>query len=1136
MAGTQTNNLVLYDSSIGLNRIIETGGTPDDLAIGVDVALISGANMVIDGDLTVNGTTTTIHTEQMNVEDNNVLLNANYTTVTTLPGGLTVNYLPTSTNDTVAGAGFTAGVPATSNPTVGTTGASTFSAGDLVLITDANDPDNMGLFEVDSHAANVLTVRGVGTVGATVKFVTNQFTTDSTTSGTITRVNVGTLQAGTDGAFEVATGSSTTGLTFYDLITTNTLSVTLQQAYVAGNTITTDATEGDVVVAGSEQLLVTATGGVDIDTVFDFDGTSFDVLMTGSNGFSIDGTAASNVTVTAGTLTLSSVTSGDVDVTSADAVNVTAGNEAAAAGNDVNITAGDGGGASNDGGNIILTSGDHGSGGDAGYVDITGPNDEGQAVLQLGGTGSNAEIVQVFAGSSSPSASVTGLAGSLFLRDTGSGGEVYVNTSTGSGTAWTQLASGAGNSLQQAYVVGNTITTDATEGDVTITGTEDLVITLSDLLVDTTAAISLDADSASNFTVAGGNLTLSTTTSGTLAVSSAADVDIDAATTVTVNTTNAADASGNDITLTAASSTAGTAGGASIILTPGDGDTTGVAGFVDITGPNDEDEEIVRLTTGGTNGDSVSFFVGDSDPSASVTGLAGSLFFRDTGSGAELFLNTSTTSGTTWTQIATGGTVTLQNAYVGGNTITTNATEGDFTITGTEDLIVSTSDLLVDTTAAISLDADSASNFTVAGGNLTLSTTTSGTLAVSSAADVDIDAATTVTVNTTNAADASGNDITLTAASSTSGTAGGASIILTPGDGNTTGVAGFVDITGPNDGDEEIVRLTTGGTNGNSASLFVGDSDPDGSVTGLAGSLFLRDTGSGGELYVNESTASGTTWNQVVTSGAGGSLTLQNAYVGGNTITTDATEGDVTITGTEDLIVSTSDLLVDTTASISLDADTASNFTVAGANLTLSTTTSGTLFVASAGDVDITAGSDINMTFQTNNSTAMVIDDGTNNFVTFDSTTSKLAVEVNEFLDIVGSGAGITLTAGEAIAAGDLITIEDTTGDAILADANTGTAIDGIAIGVAAYAAADTAPVQVYTVTGSLIPMTFASAPASNRNGDPVYLSSTPGRATLTAPTSGPAIVWLLGVLQGADGAETSPLVLYMPQFVNLIP
>ena len=749
----------------------------------------------------------------------------------------------------------------------------------------------------------------------------------------------------------------------------------------------------------------------------------------------------------------------------------------------------------------------------AGSVDVTGPNDEDEAIFTLETTGTNGDKIQMFVGDSAPGGLVTGLAGSLFFRDTGTGSELYLNTSAGSGTTWTQLTTGAGNSLQAAYQVGNTIVTNATDGDIDFSGTE---------------AISLDASKASNFTVAGAGLVLSTTGSGDVDVSAAGELDLDAGTTLVGNTANAADASGNDITFTAGSSTAGGANGASIILTPGDGNVDGVAGSVDATGPNDEDEAILTLETTGTNGDKIQMFVGDSDPSGAITGLAGSLFFRDTGGSAELYLNTSNGSGTTWTQIATGGTVTLQNAYVGGNTITTNATEGNITFQGTEDFIV-TGGVTVDfdTTDAISFDADVASNFTVDGAGLTLSTTTSGDVDVSAADELDLDAGTTMVLNTASVADASGNDITVTAGSSTAGGAAGASIILTPGDGDGAGAAGSVDVTGPNDEDEAVFSLETTGANGDKIQMFVGDNDPSGSVTGLAGSLFFRDTAGSAELYLNTSNGSGTTWTQIAT---GGTVTLQNAYVGGNTITTNATEGDITFQGTEDFIV-TGGVTVDfdTTDAISFDADVASNFTVDGGNLTLSTTTSGTLALTSADDIDVT--------FESANASAVTFDDdGANNYITLDSTAGNQAVELNQFVDIVGSGAGITLTAGENLTAGDVVTIEDTTGDVVKADSDTGTTIDGLCIGVVAVSATDTNPVKVFTVPGSLIPVTFAAAPAANRNGDPVFVSTTPGVATLTPPTASGNVVYIIGILQGADGADTSPLVVYQPNFVAVRP
>jgi len=943
MAGNQLNNITILDLTTGLTRTLETGGTPDTLQIETDLELLSGANMLVDGNLVVNGTTTTLHSEQVNIRDNHLYLNADYTTAGAQTGGLVVNVLPTATADTVAATGFTAGVAAVSNPTVITAGSATFSAGDIVQVSGANDQENDGIYEVESHVGTTLTIRGVGTVGTTQDWVQNDFVTDTTVAGAITLVNVNVLRGNSSGDWETATTTTTSGLT-YNIFTQQGV-VDLQEAYEAGNTITTDAGNGNVIIAGTELLSITTTGGIDLDTVFDADVTTFDVQMTGTNGFSIDGTDASNVSVTSGDLTLSTITSGslvassaaDVDVDATTSMTFDTADAADASGNDITMTAGSSTGGTAGGASIVLTPGDGNTTGVAGFVNITSPADEDEILFQIESTGTGANAAAFFTGTSDPSGAVTADAGSMFLRDTGAGAVAYLNTSTGSGTSWTPFTTGAGNNLQQAYEAGNTIVTDTTNGDFDVSGTE---------------AISLDASSASNFTVDSADLVLSTTTSGELDLTSAGLMDVNA--------------------------------------------------------------------------------------------------------GAGL----------------------------------------DIDVTGAFDML---------STGAFSIDGTGASNVSADTGDLTLSTTTSGSVLVDGVDGVEI--------NSTGGALQLGNDADTGAINVGTGAAartitvgnatGATSVNLDSG----TGAFTFDSTVGEA---SALMTLTATGTGGDSVGLFVGDNDPDTVVTGLAGSLFMRDTGTGGELYINTSTGSGTSWTQVAT---GGSVTLQNAYEGGNTIATDATNGDFDVSGTQ---------------AISLDASLASNFTVAGADLTLSTTTSGTIDITSAEDVQVTVG--------TNNATAMVIDDGTDNLMTFDTTTGELAVEVNEFLDIVGNGAGVTLTAGEALSAGEVVTIEGTTGDVILADSNTGTTLDGLAIGVAAYAAADTDPVKVYTVPGSLIPVNFAAAPAASLNGRPVFVSATAGEGTTTAPTGSGNVVYVIGILQGANGANTSPLVMFQPQFISVRP
>ncbi len=228
-------------------------------------------DLVVNGNITQQGSSTSIAlaSEEVRVADNHLLLNDGYVNAVAQTGGLVVNNLPTATADTIAGA-FVAGVAAVSNPTVVTTGSATFAADDIIMlsgITDAALVGNNGLFEVLSHVGTTLTVKGVGTTTTTFDEAQSDFDA-GTPTGTpaITKITVGFLRLGTDGIPETATGSATP-LSFTDLALVT--STTLQTAYDndvdgSGATITTNSTDGDVIIAGTEKLLVSAAGGLDV--------------------------------------------------------------------------------------------------------------------------------------------------------------------------------------------------------------------------------------------------------------------------------------------------------------------------------------------------------------------------------------------------------------------------------------------------------------------------------------------------------------------------------------------------------------------------------------------------------------------------------------------------------------------------------------------------------------------------------------------------------------------------------------------------------------------------------------------------------------------------------------------------------
>ena len=207
--------LDIYYQDKDTNPIFDYGSNILNLtagAVNITNELTCSSDVVVGGNLTVEGTTTTVDSETVLLADNHMYINAGYTTAVAQTGGFFVNNLPTATVDTVSGS-FVAGVAAVSNPTVGTTGAATFSASDFVQFSD---DINNGVWEVLTHAANVLTVRGIGTTGTVEDWTQNQFVAGTGLGGDITKVTIGAFRMGTDGIPEHASGS-TSGLTFVDL-------------------------------------------------------------------------------------------------------------------------------------------------------------------------------------------------------------------------------------------------------------------------------------------------------------------------------------------------------------------------------------------------------------------------------------------------------------------------------------------------------------------------------------------------------------------------------------------------------------------------------------------------------------------------------------------------------------------------------------------------------------------------------------------------------------------------------------------------------------------------------------------------------------------------------------------------------
>jgi len=121
-------------------------------------------------------------------------------------------------------------------------------------------------------------------------------------------------------------------------------------------------------------------------------------------------------------------------------------------------------------------------------------------------------------------------------------------------------------------------------------------------------------------------------------------------------------------------------------------------------------------------------------------------------------------------------------------------------------------------------------------------------------------------------------------------------------------------------------------------------------------------------------------------------------------------------------------------------------------------------------------------------------------------------------------------TSGEALGVRDVLTF-DSAGDVIRAISSIGSANYEV-IGISREAVGIGVSVQVFTKSGSNPITRFGAAPGAATNGRLVFLDSTLGQATLTPPTSSGNTLFTIGTLSGADGATSTPTMLFRPQFI----
>lgn len=249
-----------------------------DLRLAEDTANLSwddGTNTLNVENLTVDGTLTTVDVQTLSVVAAFVDTNAGYTTTTPREGGLLTNYLPTGTTATVTAGAFVAGIASTSNPTVATVEASSLAADDIIQISASTAND--GIYEVLTHAANVLTIRGVGVTPTNSTFALNQFTADASDNATITKINVGVSQFSATGDLQTGKGAEVASVTYENLVRNEDSTVNLQIPAASG-----------IITLNFRDEVPTTQASIS----FDDSGPRFDI--TASESMNITTTSASN--------------------------------------------------------------------------------------------------------------------------------------------------------------------------------------------------------------------------------------------------------------------------------------------------------------------------------------------------------------------------------------------------------------------------------------------------------------------------------------------------------------------------------------------------------------------------------------------------------------------------------------------------------------------------------------------------------------------------------------------------------------------------------------------------------------------------------------------------------------------------
>ena len=869
-------------------------------------------------------------------------------------------------------------------------------------------------------------------------------------------------------------------------------------------------------------LAAASTGGVDIDS-----GTG-GITIDSTGAVSIDSAAASNFTVTgAFDLTLSS--SGGSAIVSggeaaADAVKIQAG----AVGGGIDIDAGTAGIAIDSTGAIALNGAAASNFSVSGAgIDMTIASAAGRSVLQ----GGEAAVDAVY-----------------IVASDGAGG-IDVNAGTGGITIDTTGALSLDSAAASNFTVTGAfdLTLYSTAGSVNIQGGEAAVNAI--YLNASNAAGGIDVNAGT------GGVTIDTTDGG--------GISIDAIGAPS-NFSLASTADADDLTV----AVTGTNNSSLVLSSTGTGvDAVKIIGLAAAsTGGVDIDSG-----TGGITIDSTGAVSIDSAAASNftVTGAFDLTLYSTVGSvniqGGEaavnaIYLNASNAAGGVDIDTGTGG-FALDTA--GGPIALTTGVAGDITLASVESVIVTGSAFTADVTGVIQLDAAGASYFHVTGADLSLYTETSGDVYATAAGALVLTGSGSGVIM-----QATVGDITL---DTQDGGAISIDAIGAPSNITLTATADADDLTIAVAGDfNASLVLTSSGTGVDAVAITATAASGGIDVNAGTNGITVDTTGA---ISLDSAAAS----NFTVTGAFDLTLytTLGSVVVQGGESAADAVRINASgANGGVDIDSLLGGITVDSTGAISLDSTAASNFTVTGAvDLTLSSSAGSVLVQGgeaavdavtisstnAAGGVDINAGTG-GLTLDTTDGGAISIDAiGAPSNLTLaatadaDDLTIAVTGAYNASLVLSSSGTGAdavqvkatagsmeilaeagyittyTATAGETLAAGNIVCIDNAAGSpkAYKAEADHANAPRKNVMGICVVGGSADATVKIMNFFGSKA--VLSTDLAALTPGVVLYLdTATAGGVTNVAPSASGSVVFRVGFVYDS----TADSIIYQPQYI----